>query len=595
MENLYKASFIDLNCDSKHRFDSCILTISVGQSVHEGEKFKSTLELINKNFKKCTIGVCDTLQRHSIATLADLESDMLYEVAKKEGDQWIDRNSEYCENYLKIPFEIKRWDNWFYNKKYAVYRDQVNKLYDKDKAFIDIIAKLAIEFNNRLKKRGHNLNEEKGLRLSTEYLLEECAVMSLWYEEGYSVDIYPAIRNEAIEYCFSVIMSEYYNRLLIPVGISFKKNNMQNALVSQIAIQKMLDIIPGHVYWKDINGKFLGCNKRQAENYGFKNIDGLIGKEDKDFLKEEVAKEIKVNDQKIMISNTEQLIEEKTYIAANKKWTKKWVLSHKAPLIGEANEVIGIVGVSIDISKQKKLEQSLLKKTEELSVSLEHKSNFLNMLSHEIRTPLHVINFIIDELNQNIASFSQEEINKFLVMLSDNSKKLIKLLTHLLDSASNAKGQTIYNFTKGNIVATCTECIKEFLCLSNISFNLDDDKNTIIRYDEVKIAQVIRNILDNAIKYGTGNIIKVNLEEIELPKSILIKIENIGPNFLEHEKEKVFTPFFQGKSANDQQTGIGLGLSICKEIIAVHKGKIWVDNIDEQRVSVNFSIPYTEE
>jgi hypothetical protein len=72
--------------------------------------------------------------------------------------------------------------------------------------------------------------------------------MSIWYEEGYSVDVYPAIRNEAIEYCFSVIMSQYYNLLLLPAGVSFKKNNIQDSLVSALAMRRLLDIIPGHVY-----------------------------------------------------------------------------------------------------------------------------------------------------------------------------------------------------------------------------------------------------------------------------------------------------------------------------------------------------------
>jgi PAS domain S-box-containing protein len=590
---LYTANFINLNSyDLSNKFDSCILTISVGQNVHEGEKFKATLNLINKNFKKCTIGVCDTLQRHSIAMLAGLEGDVLHEIAKKDGDQWIDRNIEYCKKYLAIPFEIIRWDSWLRGKKYTLYRERVNFLYNTDKVFVSIIEKLAIEFNNRLKKRDYNLNEEKGLKLSAEYLLEECAVMSIWYEEGYSVDVYPAIRNEAIEYCFSAIMSQYYNHLLLPAGVNFKKNNRQDSLVSGLVMQKILDIMPGHVYWKDINGKFLGCNKRQAENYGFKNIYGLIGKEDKDFLKEEIAKEIKANDKKIITTRTEQLIEEKTSIIINKKWAKKWMLSHKSPLIGESNEVIGLVGLSIDISKQKRLEQSLLSKTEALSLSLEHKANFLNMLSHEIRSPLHIISSIVEEMKQNISSFSKEEINNILNILSENNKRLIKLLTHLLNSANNARGQIIYNFTDGNIIDTCMACIKEFSCLANISFNLGEVKNVKLAYDEVKIGQMIRNILDNAIKYGKSNIIKINLEESKEPKAIVIKIENTGNNFPEDEKEKVFNSFFQGENAKNQQNGVGLGLSICKEIIAMHKGKIWVDNIDLQTVSVNFSIPY---
>ena len=174
----------------------------------------------------------------------------------------------------------------------------------------------------------------------------------------------------------------------------------------------------------------------------------------------------------------------------------------------------------------------------------------------------------------------------------ENNKRLIKLLTHLLNSANNARGQTTYNFTDGNIIDTCMASIKEFSSLAKISFNLGEVKNVKLAYDEVKIGQMIRNILDNAIKYGKSNIIKINLEESKEPKAIVIKIENTGNNFPEDEKEKVFNSFFQGENSKNQQSGVGLGLSICKEIIAMHKGKIWVDNIDLQTVSVNFSIPY---
>jgi K+-sensing histidine kinase KdpD len=89
-----------------------------------------------------------------------------------------------------------------------------------------------------------------------------------------------------------------------------------------------------------------------------------------------------------------------------------------------------------------------------------------------------------------------------------------------------------------------------------------------------------------------SNIIKINLEESKEPKAIVIKIENTGSNFSEDEKEKIFNSFFQGENAKNQQNGVGLGQWIGKEIIAMLKGKIWLDNIDPQTVSVNFSIQY---
>ena len=594
MQNELKASLTNLGNRLDIKFKSALLTISVGQVVHEGEKFKAVLELTNKSFNKCTIAVCDTLQRHSLAILSGLGSDDLYTITKKEGDQWIDRNNEYCNQYLTIPFEIIRWDKWIYSDNYPFLREKVNILYRNDQKFNAIVQNLANQFNNRLTKRGHTFDFAKGIRLSIEYLLEECAAMCQWYEEGYCVEIYPSVRNDAIEYCFSVIMKEYYNYQLLPAGVSFKKNNIKNALASAEAMKKILDMIPGHVYWKDSKGRFLGCNKQQADNYGFRDINALIGKKDRDFLKEEIAREIEATDQEIMSSKQGQIIEEETYISDGKKRIRKSFLSHKIPMISETGEVTGIIGVSIDVSLQKKLQQNLIKKTEELSAALAHKKDFLNILSHEIRTPLHVISSIVNELYKNIYSFSKEEINSFIIVLAENNRRLMKLLTHLLDSAKNLKGETIYNFKNTNIIDICLSCIREFSYLADISLVTNEEKELPALCDEIKISQVIRNILDNAVKYGTDKTITMNIDVTPEPKNIVVKVENTGRHLQKEEEEKLFELFFQGEEAKKLQNGVGLGLAICKEIITAHKGKIWVENVDNRRVSFNFTIPYGE-
>lgn len=594
MKNKYKASFTKLNnLNNQCKFDSCMLTISVGQQVHEGEKFKATLELINNNFKKCTIGVCDTLQRHSLAILADLKSQDLHNISKQAGDQWIDRNIEYCEEILKIPFKLKRWDEWLQNDKYYIFKKQIDQLYQKDSEFVNIVNNLAIEFTDRLRKRGHSFNLTDGTKLCTDYLLEECAAMCQWYEEKYNVEIYPAVRNKAIEYGFKSIMQNQYGKLVLPAGVNFKKINNRNYHTSEIAIKKVFDIIPGHIYWKDLDGTFLGCNKRQAENYGFKDEASLIGKKDADLLKANVAKEIQANDKKIITRKLEEIIEEDTYILFGKKRVKKTFLSHKMPLFESGGKVIGIVGISIDISEQKKLQQNLIKKTKELSSALDHKRKFLNVLSHEIRTPLHIMGSIIDELYKSSHSFSKEELDSFIEVLSENNKRLMKLLTNLLESAKNIQNQDHYFFKKDNIVNTCINCIKEFHTLADINFVCDDTKELIVSYDEIKINQVIRNIIDNAIKYGISKKINVILKVSEDFKDIIVKVENKGKKIKEEERDKLFVMFYQGTQGKKMQNGVGLGLSICQEIIHAHKGKVLIENTVYDKVSVNFTIPYS--
>ena len=89
----------------------CLLTISVGQEVHEGEKFFATVDLINSSFKEVIILIDDTLQRHTMKIHSPLSIDQLYKISFEAGDQWLERNYKYY-NHFAIPYKIIRWDHW---------------------------------------------------------------------------------------------------------------------------------------------------------------------------------------------------------------------------------------------------------------------------------------------------------------------------------------------------------------------------------------------------------------------------------------------------------------------------------------------------
>jgi two-component system, OmpR family, aerobic respiration control sensor histidine kinase ArcB len=748
-KNNCTANFVNL-AKSNEKLNECILTISVGQEVHEGKNFIATLKLTNKHFKKCTIAVCDTLQRHSIAIITNSTQEIMYNAGRREGDQWINRNKSICDEHLSIPYAIKRWKNWFKSKEYYFYREKVDKLYFDDPKFVCIVDDLVQVFNNRITKRGYTFDNKIATKHSKEYLLEECAAMCIWYDEGYDVEIYPSIRNEAIEYTFSQIKKEVYGKLLRPVGLKFNKTQSLDDPTSKIALEEIINILPGHIYWKDKEGKFLGCNETQAKSYGFESANILIGKHDKEIIKADVAQKIRENDKEVMSSRRICTFEEKTFINKKIKWVlsqkapiidkndevlgivgvsvdisdrkkleknlvrqaklleealtekdvhgrsllksvslkfneaqsfddstskialekiinilpghvywkdkeskflgcndtqaksygfessntligkhdkdiikadiaqkiiendkeimsskqsctfeeeafinkkRKWVLSQKAPIIDKNDEVLGVVGVSIDISDKKKLEKSLIRQTKSLEEALTEKKRFLNNLSHEIRTPLHIITSISEELYQNINHFSKEEFKSFLSTLLQNSKSLVKLVTNLLEIAKSKQRKSYYHFERKNIIPIIQEIINEFSPVASISLNTDS-KKIFTDIDELKISQVMRNIVDNAIKYGNDKSIVIELKELNPSKNIEIKIKNKGIGILEGEREKVFEAFFQGTNNQTKTGGTGLGLAICKEIILAHKGDVRVDQDKLNNTTVSFTIPY---
>ncbi len=203
----------ELRCQNRYkRFSEshCLLTISVGQSAHEFLKFSATINLINQQFKECSICVGDTLQRFTLAMEQTLPPEALFDEAKKFGDEWMERNfSRY--SLLNIPHQIIRWNTYLSHPKFEEIKANILALYDRDlacqKAF-----KLTIDtFMSRYLSRHQGrppIFLETARQYCFQYLVEESAAMCLWAEKNYDYEVYPSRRNGAMEFI--------YQRFIVP-------------------------------------------------------------------------------------------------------------------------------------------------------------------------------------------------------------------------------------------------------------------------------------------------------------------------------------------------------------------------------------------
>ena len=140
------------------------------------------------------------------------------------------------------------------------------------------------------------------------------------------------------------------------VGISIDLTEQMNKVDHLIktkeqkekSLEDILSIMPAHIYWKDINGVYLGCNDLQAKNLGLKNRSEIIGKTDFDVSEnEKAARKFQKNDFDVISSGKNIIVEETVVI--DKKQTP--VLSYKVPLKNEAGQIIGMAGISIMAGK----------------------------------------------------------------------------------------------------------------------------------------------------------------------------------------------------------------------------------------------------
>ena len=233
-----------------------------------------------------------------------------------------------------------------------------------------------------------------------------------------------------------------------------------------------------------------------------------------------------------------------------------------------------------ELLKQKEISEYKLQKEHELT---EKKLEFFTNISHDLKTPLTLISAPVIDLLQS-ENLSQEQLNKLTIVIR-NSKRLYKLITDLLDFRKITQNQFNLEVKETDVSALITDCYEAFVeeC-KNKSVNLVfASSDSLIAYvDPEKIEKIVWNLLSNALKFTPkGGEIAINLKELEGNhiRKIELTISDNGKGMSETDKVRIFDRFYKGKKTGESNSeGTGIGLSIVKELVAMHRGQIHVES-----------------
>ena len=233
-----------------------------------------------------------------------------------------------------------------------------------------------------------------------------------------------------------------------------------------------------------------------------------------------------------------------------------------------------------DISKRKQLEAEMLSAREHAVAANKAKSEFLAKMSHDIRTPLHGILSYAQMGEARFASVAPEKIKRYFENIDASAQRLMSLLNDVLDSAKLESGLMSFDFKYQNLEPIIEACIAEQTPLiqeKNIQLEFKQ-LDYMASVDSKRIAQVVSNLLNNAIRYTPeGEKIQISIDQID-SKSILFSIQDSGKGIQPSEFESIFDKFIQSQQESQNTGGTGLGLAISKEIIETHQGRIWAEN-----------------
>ncbi|MPQ48486.1 hypothetical protein GCQ56_15885 [Marinifilum sp. N1E240] len=242
-----------------------------------------------------------------------------------------------------------------------------------------------------------------------------------------------------------------------------------------------------------------------------------------------------------------------------------------------------------ELQKQLKEAQAQVKKSEQL------KDAFLANMSHEIRTPMNAIVGASELLRDD--SLSKDERTEFTRILTSSSKELLDLFNRILELSQLESGALEYNESELEIHEMLLKLYsvfgqKIYQSQKNIVLNFTEDlRENKIFTDFEKLTKVLSYLLDNAVKFTEKGEIDFGCA-IQDRHNILFYVKDNGPGISKEQQDKIFKKFTQvDNSYTRVHSGAGLGLSLCKEIINLLGGKLYIDsNIGEGSIFY-FTIP----
>lgn len=254
------------------------------------------------------------------------------------------------------------------------------------------------------------------------------------------------------------------------------------------------------------------------------------------------------------------------------KWTYTKAKAIQWDSEGNPSRMIGIL---VDISARKKLEESLSKSLLKEKKLNELKSQFMSMALHEFRTPLGTMLVMADSLEAYWEKMSKKKIVQKIKCIRSNIEFLTSIMEKVLNLSLTDLGKIKFSPTVLDFNDFLTKTIKEKKekpCLShNIKLYIPSN-SVFVKIDKQLMKEVIFNVISNSIKYSPKNT-AVNIELDITGSEVIVSIADQGKGIHEEEADRIFEPFFRGRNV-EKVRGTGLGLALSRQFVRLHGGDI---------------------
>ena len=299
-----------------------------------------------------------------------------------------------------------------------------------------------------------------------------------------------------------------------------------------------------------------------------------------------------------------------------------------APLRNDENEIIGSVEILQDTTELRRLQRTLIEKNEVLQlvnesvIELNHdleaahneleekneelseanaelrgfdqlKDEFISMVSHELRAPLTSMKGSISLMLNGMEEALPEKPRQFLDVFLRNTDRLIRMVNELLDLTRIESGRLVFHFETfplEDLVQEVAQSLQALAQEQDTEISVDAPSGVLIEANRDRLAQVLTNLITNALKHSHGN--RVSIHVSRQNEDFDFQVADNGIGISPDKLERIFEKFAQENSGRKRRSdGLGLGLSITRAIVEEHGGIIRAENIQGNGSLFRFKIP----
>lgn len=277
----------------------------------------------------------------------------------------------------------------------------------------------------------------------------------------------------------------------------------------------------------------------------------------------------------------------------------KWILA-RGKMVRDINgKNIKFIGINIDLTEQKTIEQKLRVTEANLLHALSVRDEFMAIASHELKTPLTSLKLQLQLhqraiLRNDPLAYAPEKIHNLLEKNGKQIDRLTRLVDDMLDISRIRTGKLSIKKEPCEL----SSMLKDILGRIHEQFEASGSGEPIIdhietasgEWDPLRIEQVMTNIITNAIRYGRGKPVHIAIKNYQ--ESVRITVKDQGLGIPKSDQEKIFQRYERGLLAREI-SGLGIGLFITHQIIEAHGGKIWVESEIGQGSTFYVDLPRT--